>query len=486
MTDSEKALLVIDSDEQRRAQLKEWLHAIGRSQVLGVAPGDWHQRLDAEGTVQVVLLGPCPDASQQLHIYQALHARAPNLPVILYGHKDAAASFPAEDNTSLFLRSVRLPIDRAALVEVLTEAVKFAHQRSASAGRNPELFRSLVGKSEGVRHVRQLIERVAQSDSTVLILGESGTGKEVVARNLHYRSSRRGKPFVAVNCGAIPADLLESELFGHEKGAFTGAVSARQGRFELATGGTLFLDEIGEMSLAMQVKLLRVIQERTYERVGGSRTLRVDVRLIAATHRDLEREVQAKRFREDLYYRLNVFPIHMPPLRDRIDDIPLLIAELNNRLRQERGSAVRFTAEAMTVLQRYSWPGNVRELANLVERLTILFPDGTVDTKDLPAQYQTTETRAPAPGSAIEDVAMPLPSLPAAGLDLKEYLGNVEYTLIMQALTRTGGVVAHAANLLKLRRTTLVEKLYKYGVRRERSGAVAEGTPVEDAEAPPN
>jgi sigma-54 dependent transcriptional regulator, flagellar regulatory protein len=487
VTDLSKPLLIIDSDERRQHQLKEWLSASGHSTIYSAGPSEWSNKLETSASgVHVALLGPCANVSEQQKLYEALRVRRPHLPIILFGEKESSMALPPADTSTAFVRKVQLPIDRTVLTEVLIQAVKYADDRAGDGARNPELFRSLVGKSEGVRHVRQLIERVAQSDSTVLILGESGTGKEVVARNLHYRSQRRGKPFIAVNCGAIPADLLESELFGHEKGAFTGAVSARQGRFELAAGGTLFLDEIGEMSLAMQVKLLRVIQERTYERVGGDRSLRVDVRLIAATHRDLEREVQAKRFREDLYYRLNVFPITMPPLRDRSEDIPLLVAELNARLRQERGSGVRFSSDAMLALQRYSWPGNVRELANLVERLTILYPDATVDTKELPAQYQAETRVGITPSATAAEAPMPLPTLPAAGVDLKEYLGNVEYTLIMQALTRTGGVVAHAANLLKLRRTTLVEKLYKYGVRRERAGAIQEGTPVEDAEAPPN
>ncbi len=484
MSNFDKALLVIDSDTKRRVQLKEWLNAGGRPRVHETGPGEWQQKLEADGTVHIVMLGPCTSAAEQARLYEAMRTHRPNLPVILYSDEASSAPFPPENTTTGFLRTIRLPVDRAILPEILTQADEYASERSATA-RNPELFRSLVGKSEGVRHVRQLVERVAPSDSTVLILGESGTGKEVVARNLHYRSPRRGKPFVAVNCGAIPADLLESELFGHEKGAFTGAVSARQGRFELATGGTLFLDEIGEMSLAMQVKLLRVIQERSYERVGGDRTLRVDVRLIAATHRELEREVQAKRFREDLYYRLNVFPIQMPPLRDRAEDIPLLVTELNARLRQERGATVRFTPDAVTALQRYAWPGNVRELANLVERLTILTPEGTVDVNDLPAQYRAAATpSAAAAGVNVQNSTLALPVLPGDGMDLKEYLNNVEYGLIMQALTRTGGVVAHAANLLKLRRTTLVEKLYKYGVRRERSQAAADGAASEEAESP--
>ncbi|MFL6622579.1 MAG: sigma-54 dependent transcriptional regulator [Sulfurifustis sp.] len=476
-----KTLLVIDSDQERVRQLREWLASSGHSAVYGVGPQEWTAKLENGATdIDVALVGPCPGTIEQTTLYKALRTRRPHLPIILYGDASLALP-PLNGSADAFVRTIRLPIDRSALGDALMQAVKYADERAVATGRNPELFRSLVGKSEGVRHVRQLIDRVAKSDSTVLILGESGTGKEVVARNLHYHSQRRGKPFIAVNCGAIPSDLLESELFGHEKGAFTGAVSARQGRFELAAGGTLFLDEIGEMSLPMQVKLLRVIQERVYERVGGDRTLSVDVRLIAATHRDLEHEVKAKRFREDLYYRLNVFPIHMPPLRDRVDDIPLLLTELNARLRRERSVAVRFSPEALVALQRYSWPGNVRELANLVERLTILFPDGTIELKDLPPQYQASGAASGISSNGRVSTEFPLPTLPADGMDLKEYLNNVEYHLITQALTRTGGVVAHAANLLKLRRTTLVEKLYKYGVRRERSSVAADSEEAESS-----
>ncbi|MCB1740894.1 MAG: sigma-54-dependent Fis family transcriptional regulator, partial [Gammaproteobacteria bacterium] len=230
---------------------------------------------------------------------------------------------------------------------------------SSGAPRNLELFRNLVGTSARVRSVRRLIEQVAATDATVLILGESGTGKEVVARNIHYHSARRNQPFVPVNCGAIPADLLESELFGHEKGAFTGAVNAREGRFEIAEGGTLFLDEIGDMPLAMQVKLLRVIQERTYERVGSNVSMSADVRIVAATHNDLLTAIKDGRFREDLYYRINVFPIDMPPLRERAEDLPLLFADLIRRMEHEQGRSLRLTDAAMQVLLAYAWPGNV-------------------------------------------------------------------------------------------------------------------------------
>ncbi|MCP4065130.1 MAG: sigma-54-dependent Fis family transcriptional regulator, partial [Gammaproteobacteria bacterium] len=338
--------------------------------------------------------------------------------------------------------------------------------------------RSLVGTSRKVQQVRQLMEQVADKDVSVLITGESGTGKEVVARNLHYHSSRRDKPFVPVNCGAIPAELLESELFGHEKGAFTGAITARVGRFEMAEGGTLFLDEIGDMPLNMQVKILRVLQERTFERVGSNRTQSADVRVIAATHKHLEDMIESGDFREDLYYRLNVFPIEMPALRDRVEDIPLLINELISRMEKEKRGSLRMNSAAIMSLCRHDWPGNVRELANLVERLSIMHPYGVIGVQELPKKFRYVDDYDE--NRPVEDTGMPsgIPGLigldapallPVNGIDLKDYLSNLEKQLIQQALDEAGGVVARAAEKLRIRRTTLVEKVRKYGLREEES-----------------
>ena len=380
------------------------------------------------------------------------------------------------------LAALRLPTHFEGISSILYRAQVFSEsQRHGEGARRPvELFRSLSGNSRATREINRMIEQVADSDATVLILGESGTGKEVVARKLHYHSKRRGKPFVPVNCGAIPGDLLESELFGHEKGAFTGAISARQGRFELAEGGTLFLDEIGDMSMHMQVKLLRVLQERTFERVGSNKTIRCNVRIIAATHRDLEQAIKDGSFREDLFYRLNVFPIEVPPLRERVEDIPVLVADLIARIEHEKRGSVRLTPAAIAALSYYGWPGNVRELANLMERLAILYPFGVVDVADLPEKFRAGiklpegaevdagaflaealaqgETPPPAPNS--------VPRLPPEGIDLKAYLADIEQSLIRQALDESDGVVAHAAKKLQMRRTTLVEKLRKYGLQR--------------------
>jgi sigma-54 specific flagellar transcriptional regulator A len=309
-----------------------------------------------------------------------------------------------------------------------------------------------VGRSGAIHGLDQLMRQVAKYESTVLIRGESGCGKELVARRIHDLSARANGQFVPVNCGAIPRELLESELFGHEKGAFTGALTTRIGRFELADGGTLFLDEIGDMSVDMQVKLLRVLQERAFERVGSGEQRRANVRILAATHRDLETRSRAGEFREDLFFRLNVFPIVVPSLRDRLDDLPALIDDLVRRGEAEGRPSISFTETALDCLSAYSWPGNVRELQNLIERLAILYPDQTVDREQLPVPI----------GERRRNVQPAVTTIPKTGLDLREYLGSIEKQLIRSALDQTDGTVAHAARLLKLQRTTLVEKLRKY------------------------
>ena len=324
----------------------------------------------------------------------------------------------------------------------------------------------LVGQSPGIEATKHLIAQVAKTEATVLILGGSGTGKEMVARAIHASSLRQEGPFIAVNCGAIPADLLESELFGHEKGAFTGAHAARAGRFEQAEGGTLFLDEIGDMPLPMQVKLLRVLQEKSYERVGGNKTFTTNVRILAATHCDLEAKIEEGLFREDLYYRLNVFPISLPLLRERSEDIPLLINAFLTKLKESHHESVQLTDAALTALCHYSWPGNIRQLANVVERLTILYPTQSVDITDLPE-----EVRGPwiAPDSPMlsKDFHAVIYAFPEKGIHLKNYLEDLEIHFISQALSLSNGVVARAAELLNMRRTTLVEKMRKYGMTRD-------------------
>lgn len=401
------------------------------------------------------------------------------------------------DDLPNFVGELEQPLNYPQLSEALRHCKDFLGRKGvnvvASARKNT-LFRSLVGQSRGIQEVRHLIEQVSGTEANVLILGESGTGKEVVARNIHYHSSYRNGAFVPINCGAIPPELLESELFGHEKGAFTGALTARKGRFELADGGTIFLDEIGDMPMSMQVKLLRVLQERCFERVGGNSTIKVNVRVVAATHRNLESMIEEGTFREDLFYRLNVFPIEMPALKERKQDIPLLLQELMTRLEAEGGQPICFTPRAINSLMEHHWPGNVRELANLVERMIILYPNSLVDVNHLPTKYRYSDIPEFQPEgnpfTSIEeqerdvfqdifsedfsfdeqsdlDHNMNAPqALPPEGVNLKELLADLEVNMISQALEAQGGVVARAADMLGMRRTTLVEKMRKYNLQR--------------------
>ena len=371
----------------------------------------------------------------------------------------------------------------------------------------------LVGAGSSIANLRSLVTQVAPKMASVLLQGESGTGKEVVAQAIHDCSTRAKAPFVAVNCGAIPAELLESELFGHEKGAFTGAVAARKGRFELAEGGTLFLDEIGDMPFDMQVKLLRVLQERTFERVGGTKLQKANVRIVAATHQNLEGKVESGDFRMDLYYRLNVFPIDVPPLRDRPEDIPLLAQRFIGLQQEQNGEAISLSRDALTQLCQCDWQGNIRELGNLIERLTILYPGEVVDTQKLPGRYaasqadwvQTPRHDPETVAKFIDDLfkdmddstqekvaVLPIPvdngaedlsglfatadQLPPVtphvvdftigDIDLKEHLAEIEKDLIFAALEHSDWVNAQAAKRLNLQRTTLVEKMRKYDIHR--------------------
>lgn len=415
-----------------------------------------------------------------------------HIPLLVLG------SFPLPvDDLPNFVGELEQPLNYPQLSEALRHCKDFLGRKGVNvvaSTRKNTLFRSLVGQSRGIQEVRHLIEQVSGTEANVLILGESGTGKEVVARNIHYHSSYRNGAFVPINCGAIPPELLESELFGHEKGAFTGALTARKGRFELADGGTIFLDEIGDMPMSMQVKLLRVLQERCFERVGGNSTIKVNVRVVAATHRNLESMIEEGTFREDLFYRLNVFPIEMPALKERKQDIPLLLQELMTRLEAEGGQPICFTPRAINSLMEHHWPGNVRELANLVERMIILYPNSLVDVNHLPTKYRYSDIPEFQPEgnpfTSIEeqerdvfqdifsedfsfdeqsdlDHNMNAPqALPPEGVNLKELLADLEVNMISQALEAQGGVVARAADMLGMRRTTLVEKMRKYNLQR--------------------
>jgi DNA-binding NtrC family response regulator len=366
---------------------------------------------------------------------------------------------------------VSKPFQIDELLHVLDSAIEQRRLKSENAYLRAQLdaryrFEGIVGKSQPMVRLFQLLETVAPTNSTILITGETGTGKEVVSRAIHHNSPRRMHHFVALNCSAIPETLLEAELFGHVRGAFTGAVGNRQGRLEQAHKGTLFLDEVGTMSAALQMKLLRVLQEREFERVGDSHTIKVDVRVIAATNTELGRMVAAGQFREDLFYRLNVIPVRLPPLRERKEDVPLLVHHFLEKLEGERATRpgakpsdrLTVSQEGMRRLMAYHWPGNVRQLENAIERAIALTAGRSqIEIGDLPVEVQQAEE------SALSSAV----TLPAGGVDLSEFIANIERELILRSLERTGGNKGHAARLLNLKRTTLVEKLKR--LRRDSS-----------------
>ncbi|MBT8067661.1 MAG: sigma-54 dependent transcriptional regulator [Gammaproteobacteria bacterium] len=432
--DSRAKVLVLDANVQHAAELSHRLKFLDYDPVIAESPG---AEVDS-GEIAAVIVDDHGDA-EVLETASRIREQHPGLPFLCLS---GDASFDKGPNWAL-----DLPLKRSQLKHLLGRAERY---------QGAERRHRITGTSHPIRAVRRLIEQVADFDTNVLVTGQSGTGKELVARTIHDLSARADKPFVPINCGAIPADLLESELFGHEKGAFTGAISARTGRFELAEGGTLFLDEIGDMSVDMQVKLLRVLQERTFERVGSGKLQRCNVRIIAATHKDLPQAVKDGEFREDLFYRLNVFPIEMPPLYQRVSDLPQLLEELLIAHRGEQQGELRVSATAADVLANYSWPGNIRELSNLVERLAIIKPEGIIEVEDLPAKYRDAEPLPNAESNMVSE-AMQL-----TNANLKESLQSVECGLIEQAMQASNGVVAKAARLLNMRRTTLVEKIAKY------------------------
>lgn len=476
-------VLVIDDNASRRHDLKVLLDFLSETALLA-ASQDWQESVVNEHKGEdyvAVFVGDFSNSKQTFaQLLKNIREWNDELAIILIGDNAHTEEGLDDLYRHMIIATLTIPPTYNKLVDTLHRAQLYREAQS-TAKRQPQrrpvhLFRSLVGTSREIQNVREMMSQVADKDVSVLITGESGTGKEVVARNLHYNSPRRDKPFVPVNCGAIPAELLESELFGHEKGAFTGAINSRAGRFELAEGGTLFLDEIGDMPLTMQVKILRVLQERCFERVGSNKTQSVDVRVIAATHRNLENMIGENTFREDLYYRLNVFPIELPSLKDRSEDIPLLINELVSRMESEQRGSIRFNSAAILSLCQHEWSGNVRELANLVERMAILHPYGVIGVQDLPGKYRHVdvpeEDFAPVVktnGQAANTGYVNMndnPLLPEVGIDLREYITNLEMSLIQQALNDCGGVVARAADKLCIRRTTLVEKMRKYELQR--------------------
>ncbi|CUQ67092.1 sigma-54-dependent transcriptional regulator [Candidatus Nitrospira inopinata] len=457
---SQTHILVIEDDPAVRDLLHETL--VEEGYVVAVA-ADGKEGLQAAKNMPVHVLVTdlqLPDIDGISLIDRLVRIDAKIIPIVVTGFGTIESAVRAMKAGAFDF--ITKPFDPETVAVVVRKAVEVYRLRQENhllrkAVRDQYQLEQLVGASEPIRQVLDFVRKVADSDSTVMIQGESGTGKELVARMLHFNSLRRDRPLVPVNCGAIPENLLESELFGHEKGAFTGATHTRMGRFELANGGTIFLDEIGEMSLPLQVKLLRVLQERAFERVGGNRTIQVDVRIVAATNQDLEALVEERRFRQDLFYRLNVIPIVIPPLRDRRSDIPLLIDHFLARFNQTKHTHITgISHEALRLLSQYDWPGNIRELENLVERMAVLKKQGELSVSDLPEKI----SRKPQSLEPKEQFIR----FTEDGINLMREVEQYENHLIIEALRKANGVTTRAAQLLQLNRTTLVEKLKRKGV----------------------
>jgi len=456
MADTTKHLLIVEDEAALREVVAERLADQGYDVVQAANGEEAIDRL-AEFAFDIVVTDLRLPGIDGGKVLEAAVSRYPDIiGIVVTGYgtvKDAVAAI--KRGATDF---VTKPFQFDELLHVLDSALEQRRLKSENAYLRSQLerrysFEGIVGRSRPMRDLFQLLETVSVTNSTILVSGETGTGKELVARAIHHNSPRRGNQFVAINCSAIPETLLEAELFGHVRGAFTGAVGNRVGRFEQAHKGTLLLDEVGTMSGPLQMKLLRTLQEREVERVGDSRTIKVDVRVIAATNSDLTKLVAAGKFREDLYYRLNVIPVRLPPLRDRREDIPLLVQHFLDRFCRELGPprpTMTVSQQAMRRLMAYEWPGNVRQLENALERAVALSAGRTqIELADLPPELQELSD---APSSGVF-------SLPEDGIDFHEYVGNVERELIRQSLERTSGNKGRAAQLLNLKRTTLVEKL---------------------------
>jgi DNA-binding NtrC family response regulator len=449
-------ILVVDDEELNRDLLQQILEREGY-EVAIAANGQEALALLRQETFHVVLTDLKMPGMTGVEVIRELKMLAPSTMGIIhtaYGSVETAV----EAMRAGAYDYVTKPVRRDELLVVIQRALEFQRLHHENVNLRKQLkakykFDNIISDNEKMQAIFAQIEKVADTDSTVLIYGESGTGKELIARALHYNSYRQDKPLVPINCGAIPEDLLESELFGHEKGSFTGATAQRLGRFELANGGTIFLDEIGEMRPSLQVKILRVLQEREFERIGGTRTIKVDVRILAATNKNLEELVARQQFRDDLFWRLNVIPITLPSLRERLSDIPLLVAHFIARFNAEKKQHLTgITPEALQMLQSYHWPGNVRELENTMERIAILKGSGIITPEDLPEKIARPSISKSVPGVDIPD----------DGIDFDTMVETFEKQLLMQALMKAGGVKSKAANLLHMNRTTLVEKVKKF------------------------
>ncbi|RJQ22408.1 MAG: sigma-54-dependent Fis family transcriptional regulator [Nitrospiraceae bacterium] len=453
-------ILVIDDEASIRELLKDFLESKGY-EVAAASDGETGLALLKDEKFDLFLLDLMMPGISGMDVLREVASEKHEIPsIVITAHASIQTAVEAMKLGAFDY--ITKPFNLEDIHIAVKRALDFSKLQEENFRLKKELKRKfsthrIIGNSAPIQNVIKFIEKIADTDSTVLITGESGTGKELVAKAIHYQSSRFRNPFVPLNCAAIPKDILESELFGHEKGAFTGAVNTRIGRFEMANNGTLFLDEIGELAPALQVKLLRVLQEKEFERVGGVKTIKVDVRIIAATNRDLEKAVADGAFREDLYYRLNVIPMHLPPLRKMKEDVPLLvehfIAEVSKRKKKE---PPKISPEALNSFVDYRWPGNVRELENLMERLIILKEGDIVTLKDLPERFSDNR---PMPKALTGKQ-----TLSAEGVDLNVVLDEIENNMIIQALEMSKGVKSKAASLLGLNRTTLIEKMKKKAI----------------------
>ncbi|MFA5073251.1 MAG: sigma-54 dependent transcriptional regulator [Nitrospirota bacterium] len=464
-------VLVIDDDETVRDVLQSFLS--GKGFEVTLAPdGQTGIDLVRENSFDLILTDLVMPGIGGIDILKQLSESNIKIPVLVI------TAFATVQNAVEAMKLgafdyVTKPFNLDEIMIVINKALNLSKLQKENVMLKMQLqkkyhYEGLVGDSPHMQQVYELIEKIADTDSTVMILGESGTGKELIAKTIHYNSSRSQNPFVPLNCAAIPKDLLESELFGHEKGAFTGAINTRIGRFELAQNGTLFLDEVGELDPSLQVKLLRVLQEREFERVGGIKTIKINVRILAATNKDLDKATQEGKFREDLFYRLNVIPLTLPPLRKRTEDIPLLIDHfIREFTRKRKREPFTFSKEAMNCLLSYSWPGNIRELENLIERLTILVAHKIIHSSDLPEKFQQAAPCRQEDGAETAPFSLaPGKSrdIPASGIDLGAAINEMEKDLILKALGKSGGVKSKAAELLGLNRTTLLERMKKMGI----------------------
>ncbi len=449
--------ILFAGDHEYRTFLSERLSRDGHRVTPVSRLRDIMENPDGDPCDVVVASDALPESEKQALLdFFSSDATAARL-VFLPEKAEAAGEEQAASDALICLESIS-----QALWETRREQEDTPENRPVSREAFGFQFGDFIGESDAIRKISTLVSRVAGTDSTVLITGESGTGKELIARAIHANSPRRHAPMITINCGAIPRELLESELFGHEKGSFTGAHRTRVGRFELADGGTIFLDEIGDMSPDLQVKLLRVLQEKCLERVGGTRPIHVNVRIISATNKDLRKAIKDNTFREDLYYRLNVIPIIVPPLRDRKNDIPLLIEHFTRKLDEKNSWGVKlFSPDAMAALCRYDWQGNVRELENMMERISVLVDKETVDLDDLPDYISGLEPD-------MTDVMPGLVDFFENGLGFNEAVEEHQKKLILHALNKTNWVKAKAADMLKMKRTTLVEKIKKMNLLPDR------------------